>query len=66
MQELESELSPLLTYHNPKHTLYVLQSCEEIADHEAELSWQELKLLQAAALYHDSGFMRSYKDHEYE
>lgn len=66
MQELESELSPLLTYHNPKHTLYVLQSCEEIANHEAELSWQDLILLQVAALYHDSGFMRSYQDHEYE
>jgi predicted metal-dependent HD superfamily phosphohydrolase len=61
---LERELSPSLTYHNARHTLEdVLPAVERLGrlamlDDEAQL------LLSTAALFHDTGFLVAFDDHE--
>jgi len=57
-------LDPHLTYHNLAHTLDVLDQSERIAVREGISSPEEVFLLKVAALYHDSGFLESYADHE--
>jgi len=57
-------LNPHLTYHNLFHTLDVLDQAERIAIKEGITSPEELFLLKVAALYHDTGFLETYKDHE--
>jgi uncharacterized protein len=52
-------------YHNPEHTLYVLEKAIEIGRHE-NCTDEELELLQVAALWHDTGYTKTYKDHEKE
>ena len=49
-------------YHNPAHTLYVLEKVVEIGEKE-NIPEKELFLIKVAALYHDSGFTKSRKDH---
>ena len=60
---LNSNLPPVYYYHNYKHTLYVLEKAIEIGEAE-NCSEQEMKLLSAAALWHDTGYIKTYKDHE--
>ncbi|HUM65743.1 MAG TPA: HD domain-containing protein [Chitinophagaceae bacterium] len=63
---LRSGLSPQLTYHSVAHTEDVLWHAERIGIAE-EISDQRLMLLlQTAALFHDTGFLRTYKGHEEE
>lgn len=57
------ELSPDLTYHCIAHTLDVLRQAEIIAREEG-IKERDMLLLKIAALYHDSGFLESYRDHE--
>lgn len=57
-------LSPELTYHCLNHTLDVLEQSLRIAAEEKITDQRELYLLKIAALYHDTGFLRSYIDHE--
>ena len=52
-------------YHNYEHTLYVVNKVEEIGMHE-NCSAKELELLSIAALWHDTGYINTYKGHEEE
>jgi predicted metal-dependent HD superfamily phosphohydrolase len=57
------ELNPKLYYHDLSHTHDVLNSAERIARLE-NVSDSEAVLLKTAALYHDSGMLRTYNGHE--
>lgn len=63
---LRNGLSPELTYHGPAHTEDVLWHAERIAIAEEIADPRLLLLLQTAALFHDTGFLRTYKGHEEE
>jgi uncharacterized protein len=57
------KLDPNLTYHSIEHTMDVVEQSERIAKEEG-ISGNDLWLLKVAALYHDTGFLRVYHDHE--
>jgi predicted metal-dependent HD superfamily phosphohydrolase len=57
-------LPDFLAYHVPSHTLDVLTQCRIIAAEEHITSAKDLFLLQVSALYHDTGFIYNYSDHE--
>ena len=57
-------LSPHLTYHSRKHTMDVIKQSHRIALAENITDKKELLLLKFAALFHDSGFLRTYANHE--
>lgn len=57
-------LSPDLTYHCYDHTLDVLEQCIRIAEVEGVENQHDLFLLKVAALYHDTGFLETYRNHE--
>ena len=65
LQKLQSDLSPRLYYHSLQHTKYVLSHAISIAEAE-RVNEADLVLLKTAALYHDSGFLFTYSDHEEE
>ena len=52
-------------YHNYKHTLYVIDRALEIGSNEG-CTQEELELIETAALWHDTGYIRTYKNHEEE
>ena len=52
-------------YHNYKHTLYVHDTALEIGRHE-ECTSGEMDLLSTAAFWHDTGYIKTYKNHEEE
>lgn len=60
---MQEELPDKLRYHSLGHTLGVLRSCEFIASKHS-LDDETLKLVLTAAAYHDSGFTKTYKNHE--
>lgn len=62
---LEKNLPAYLTYHDPNHTRYVLEKTILIAEKE-KVSEHELFLLKVAALYHDTGHIKSSENHEAE
>lgn len=62
---LNEHLPTYLTYHNVRHTLYVVDKAEYIAKKE-EVSGHDLLLVKIAALYHDVGFITSHINHEEE
>ncbi len=63
IRRLREELDPLLTYHCLEHTLDVIESTAHRA--EAEHAGAEAtRLLLTAALYHDTGMLIRYQDHE--
>jgi len=57
-------LSPHLTYHCVGHTLDVVNEAERIARAEGISDDRELFLIKIAALYHDTGFLKTYAGHE--
>ena len=63
MSQLENSLPSWLHYHSPEHTRYVLDKAILIAGKE-NVSDEDLLLLKIAAVYHDSGFLISPKNHE--
>ncbi|MDA3891472.1 MAG: HD domain-containing protein [Salinivirgaceae bacterium] len=63
MNILEDKLPRNLHYHNLKHTIDVTVQVEIIGRHEG-ISDEEMLLLKTAALFHDTGFTSTYKDHE--
>lgn len=65
MNILEEKLPKNLYYHNLKHTIDVTVQVEIIGRKEG-VNPEELLLLKTAALFHDSGFINTYKDHEEE
>ena len=62
---LDNELPPAYYYHNYEHTLYVLDKALEIGVQES-CSLADIKLLTAAALWHDTGYIKTYNNHEEE
>ncbi len=63
LDKLEKELPGYLYYHNVKHTVDVVTESELIGWAEG-LNDHQLLLLKTAALFHDSGHIRSYAGHE--
>lgn len=63
IRKLETELPSYLTYHNVEHTLNVMKVVEHLALAE-NISGDDLVLLKTATLFHDSGFVLNYYDHE--
>lgn len=61
---LEHELDPRLTYHNLAHTKDVMAQVERIAEGERITHENDILLLRVAALFHDTGFLYTYKHHE--
>jgi predicted metal-dependent HD superfamily phosphohydrolase len=59
-----SSLDKGLTYHCFDHTLDVLEQSERIAAAEGIEDREKLFLLKVAALYHDTGFLKTYRNHE--
>jgi uncharacterized protein len=62
---LNDKLPTYLTYHNVRHTLYVVDKAEYIAKKEG-VTGHNLLLVKIAALYHDVGFITSHINHEEE
>lgn len=62
---LKNNLSEFLYYHNYEHTLYVLEKVLEIGRYE-KCTEKELELITTAALWHDTGYIKTYKNHEEE
>jgi predicted metal-dependent HD superfamily phosphohydrolase len=56
-------LSPYLTYHSKGHTLDVLKQSVRIAKAEG-VGEHDLLALKIAALFHDTGFLITYPNHE--
>jgi len=63
VNKLRKELDPRLTYHSVFHTLDVIDSVERLSltEHVTDI---ERILLKTAAVFHDSGFLSTYKGHE--
>jgi uncharacterized protein len=57
-------LNPNLTYHSIDHTMDMMEQAVRIAHEEGITNERDLFLLKTAALYHDSGFLETYTDHE--
>ena len=64
LSRLENELDPRLGYHNITHTLDVLEQAEVLARQEKVTDKHDVLLLKTAAVFHDSGFLFVYKNHE--
>lgn len=56
-------LAPTLFYHSIEHTTDVVKQSTRIALDEG-VNEKEKYLLRVAALYHDTGFLQAYADHE--
>jgi len=63
---LSTHLSPTLYYHGLHHTLDVTNAALILAEEEGIQQEESLKLLKTAALFHDTGFLNIYKNHEEE
>ena len=63
LNKLEKSLPKNLFYHNLKHTIDVIIQAEIIGRAE-KVTDEEMLYLKTAALFHDSGFMFGYQDHE--
>ena len=64
LSRLKDELDSQLGYHNIAHTLDVLEQAEVIAIQEKVTDKHDVLLLKTAAIFHDSGFLFVYKNHE--
>ena len=64
LTRLENELDSRLGYHNITHTLDVLEQAEILAVQEKVTDKHDLLLLKIGAVFHDSGFLFVYKNHE--
>ena len=64
VQMLNTGLDPRLTYHNRHHTEDVLQHAERIALAENISDIRLLLLIKIAALFHDTGYLYTYRGHE--
>ncbi|MCQ2252327.1 MAG: HD domain-containing protein [Bacteroidales bacterium] len=64
LDKLEKELPSFLHYHNFKHTIDVVNQAELIGLGEG-VDDEAILLLKTAALFHDSGHIVGYENHEY-
>ncbi|MFI5185724.1 MAG: HD domain-containing protein [Chitinophagales bacterium] len=60
---LKNNIPPHYYYHSYEHTLYVMDKAIEIG-REENCTGHEIDLVSAAALWHDTGFIKTYIDHE--
>lgn len=60
---LKNELPTQAVYHNFEHTLQVVKITNEIALAE-KISEEEIEIVLLAAWFHDTGFIKSVKNHE--
>ena len=60
---LNDQLPPNYYYHNYLHTLYVLEKALDIGVQES-CTVRDIHLLSAAALWHDTGYIKTYAGHE--
>lgn len=63
LDKLKKELKPTLYYHDVSHTMDVYESTIRIAGLE-KINGDDLLLLKTAAMYHDSGMLKTYVGHE--
>ena len=63
LNRLQHEINKNYSYHNVNHTINVYEACDRIAKEE-NLSENKTNLLLTAALFHDSGMLVSYIEHE--
>jgi len=63
LKRLELELDETLTYHSVRHTEDVMASASRLATAE-QVNETDRKILEVAALLHDSGFLLSMENHE--
>lgn len=63
VKKLNEELPRNLYYHGFHHTVDVLNASIMIAEVE-DINGDDLILLKTGALFHDCGFLKTYKDHE--
>lgn len=63
LDKLRHELTASFSYHNVDHTQDVMHAVKEIGLQE-HITENELQLLSTAALFHDTGFLISAKNHE--
>lgn len=63
LDKLRHELPSSFSYHNVDHTQDVMHAVKEIGSQE-HIAENELQLLSTAALFHDTGFLISTKNHE--
>ncbi|HEY4800478.1 MAG TPA: adenylate/guanylate cyclase domain-containing protein, partial [Bacteroidia bacterium] len=63
IHKLKTELPKNLFYHNLNHSLDVCDAAFTIALHE-NIGWEDIELIKSAALLHDSGFIKRYKENE--
>ncbi|MCF0062993.1 HD domain-containing protein [Dyadobacter chenwenxiniae] len=66
VDQFRQRLSDTLYYHGLHHTLDVANAALHLATLEGVKDQESRDLLKTAALYHDSGFMYTYKEHEQE
>lgn len=59
----KEELSEKHVYHNLNHTLETTDACREAADYY-KLEEKDRTVLLLAALFHDTGYIKTYKGHE--
>lgn len=64
LKRLETNLPPELSYHSVHHTIDVTEQGERIALAENIHSEEDIYLLKIACLFHDSGFLFTYNNHE--
>lgn len=64
LERLTHELSPHLTYHSLQHTRDDVLPAAVRLGRAAGLNDEEQLLLQTAALFHDTGFLIDYRNHE--
>ncbi|MEJ7674917.1 MAG: HD domain-containing protein [Chitinophagaceae bacterium] len=60
---MEKELPSYLTYHNVHHTKDVVNAVHYISKAE-KVTGNDSELLLTAALFHDTGFLKGYDNHE--
>lgn len=63
VKKLNLDLSSDLYYHGFHHTVDVLNATKLIIEFEG-IQGEDVELLKTAALFHDCGFLRQYKNHE--
>ncbi len=66
LSELKTLLPKNLSYHGVHHTIDVVKQSVAIAKREGVCREEDLLLLRISALYHDTGFLLTYNDHETE
>jgi predicted metal-dependent HD superfamily phosphohydrolase len=64
LPRLKQSLASDLTYHSVNHSIDVETQALRIAVQEAVTDAESIFLLKIACLYHDSGFLFTYKEHE--